>query len=89
MTPEYAKAQRRLYLKETAPIRKFLADPINAELQKQYEGVVDEFNLKIIAKQRNYQTFDDVMEYLAEILFGRDVILRQNKRLTRTILFYM
>ena len=89
MTPEYAKSQRKAYLKDTAQIQKFLADPINVEHQRQYEIVVDEFNLKIIAKQRNYQKFDDVMEYLAELLFGRDVVLRQNKKLTRTLLFYM
>ncbi len=89
MTPEYARSQRRTYLKDTAQIQKFLADPINVEHQRQYEIVVDEFNLKIIAKQRNYQKFDDVMEYLADLLFGRDVVLRQNKKLTRTLLFYM
>lgn len=89
MTPEYAKAQSRNYLKDTAQIQKFLADPINIEYQRQYEIVVDEFNLKIIAKQRNYQKFDDVMEYLADLLFGRDVVLRQNRKLTRALLFYM
>jgi hypothetical protein len=32
-----------------------------------------------------------VMEYLVELLFNRDPILRQtkHKRLTRTVLFYM
>ncbi len=91
MSDEYAKAQRRKYLKETAQIRVFLAAPENSELLGMYESVADEFQLKIIAKRRAYQTFDEVMEYLVDLLFNRDPILRQHahKRLTRAILFYM
>lgn len=91
MSAEYAKAQRRKYLKETAQIRAFLAAPENLELLHVYESVVDEFELKIIAKRKDYQTFDDVMEYLVDLLFNRDPVLRQHahKRLTRAVLFYM
>jgi hypothetical protein len=91
MTDEYAKAQRRRYLKETAQIRDFLAAPENLELLRMYESIVDEFQLKIIAKRKDHQTFDAVMEYLVDLLFGRDPILRQHahKRLTRAVLFYM
>lgn len=91
MTAEYAKAQRQRYLKETAQIRTFLAAPENLDLLRLYESVVDEFQLKIIAKRKNYQTFDEVMEHLVDLLFGRDAILRQrnHKRLMRAVLFYM
>ena len=91
MSDGYAKEQRKKYLKETAQIRTFLAAPENLELQRMYESVVDEFQLKIIAKRKNYQTFDEVMEYLVCLLFNRDPILRQHahKRLTRAVLFYM
>lgn len=91
MSDEYAKALRKKYLKETAQIRAFLAAPENLELLRMYESVVDEFQLKIIAKRRDYQTFDAVMEHIAELLFSRDPILRQytHKRLTRAVLFYM
>ena len=91
MSADYAKAQRRKYLKETAQIRAFLSAPENLELLRMYESVVDEFQLKIIAKRKDYQTFDDVMEYLVDLLFNRDVVLRQHahKRLTRAVLFYM
>ncbi len=87
----YAKAQRQRYLKETAQIRAFLAAPENFELLRLYKSVVDEFQLKIIAKRKNYQTFDHVMEYLVDLLFNRDAVLRQrdHKRLTRALLFYM
>lgn len=91
MTADYARAQRQRYLKETAQIGAFLAAPENLELLRLYESVIDEFQLKIIAKRKNYQTFDQVMEYLVELLFSRDAILRQreHKRLTRAVLFYM
>lgn len=91
MTEEYAKAQRKRYLKETAQIRAFLSAPENLEMLKMYESVVDEFQLKIIAKRTDYQTFDAVMEYIVDLLFNRDPILRQqaHKRLTRAVLFYM
>lgn len=91
MTVEYAKAQRKKYLKETAQIRTFLAAPENLDLLHLYESVVAEFQLKIIANRQDYQTFDKVMEYLLDLLFGRDPVLRQHKhkRLTRAMLFYM
>lgn len=91
MTPEYAKEQRKRYLKETGQIKAFLEAPENYDLLQLYESVVDEFQLKIIAKRRDYQTFDAVMEHLADLLFSRDPVLRQHahKRLTRVVLFYM
>lgn len=89
MTDEYARAQRKRYLKETAQIQAFLAAPENFELLRKYEAAADEFSLRIIAKRKDYQTFDRVMDYLADLLFSRDPILRKNKRLTRAVLFYM
>lgn len=91
MSAAYAKELRQRYLKETAQIKAFLAAPENVELLHLYESVVEEFQMKIIAKRKNYQTFDEVMEYLVDLLFGRDAVLRQHahKRLTRTVLFYM
>ncbi|KAG8150810.1 ABC-three component system protein [Burkholderia catarinensis] len=91
MSAEYAKVLRRKYLKETAQIGAFLAAPENLDLLRMYESVVDEFQLKIIAKRKDYQTFDAVMEHLVDLLFNRDPILKQHahKRLTRAVLFYM
>jgi hypothetical protein len=91
MSADYAKALWKKYLKETAKIGAFLAAPENLELQRMYESVVDEFQFKIIAKRKDHQTFDDVMEYLVDLLFNRDPVLRQlaHKRLTRAVLFYM
>jgi hypothetical protein len=89
MSNDYAKLLRRRYLKETAQVKVFLAAPENEELLRMYESVVDEFQLKIISKRKDYQAFDEVMEHLLELLFGRDPLLRANKKLTRVMLFYM
>lgn len=89
MSAEYATAQRRLYLKDTAQIKTFLAAPENDELLRKYESAIEEFQLKIIAKREDYQSFDDVMNYLIDLLLARDPLLRANKRLTRVMLFYM
>jgi hypothetical protein len=89
MSAAYAARQRKQYLKETSQIHTFLAAPENLELLTRYESVVDEFQFRILSKQKDYQTFDEVMEYLTDMLFNRDVVLRQNKRLTRAVLFYM
>jgi hypothetical protein len=89
MSAEYAKALRKRYLKETAQVKVFLAAPENEELLRIYESVVDEFQLKIISKRKGYQSFDEVMEYLLDLLFKRDPLLSANKRLTRVMVFYM
>lgn len=91
MTSEYAIAIRKKYLKETSQIRTFLSAPENMVLLRSYEAVVDEFQLKIIANRKDFQTFDKVMEHLLDLLFARDPVLRQtaHKRLTRAVLFYM
>jgi len=89
MTEAYAKAQRKKYLKETLSVKTFLAAPENFDLLRRYEAAADEFQLKIIAWRRDYHTFDKVLEYLVDLLFNRDPILRRHKRLTRGLLFYM
>ncbi|MBX3618302.1 ABC-three component system protein [Nitrosomonas sp.] len=91
MTAEYAQEIRRRYLKESRQIESFLAAPENFKYQQMYESIVEELQLKIIAKRKQHQTFDGVMEHLIDVLFSRDPILRQrgNKRLTRGILFFM
>lgn len=89
MSADYAKTLRKLYLKETAQIKAFLAAPENESLLRLYESVVEEFQLKIISKRQDYQSFDEVMEYLRDLLFARDPVLRAQKRLTRVMLFYM
>lgn len=91
LSDEYSRALRRKFLKDTEQIRQFLAAPENAPLLQLYETTVDEFELKIITHRHEYQSFDQVLDYLIDLLFARDPVLRQreHKRLTRALLFYM
>lgn len=89
MTAEYAKELRKRHLKDTAQVETFLAAPENDELQRLYESLIEEFQLNIIAKRKDYQSFDEVMNHLNRLLIERDPFLRANKRLTRVMLFYM
>jgi len=89
MSDEYAKAQRLRYLKETGMVDRFLSAPENHELLRTYESIIDEFQFRIISKRKDFHLFDEVIEYLTSLLFERDPVLRQHRRLTRSILFYM
>ena len=89
MSDDYAKRLRKNYMADCEQIRGFLAAPDNENILRSYEQVAEEFELKIIAKRKEYQTFDEVMNYLGDLLFNRDSILASNRRLTRILLFYM
>jgi hypothetical protein len=89
LSKAYALYQRKRYLKETHQIKTFLAAPENLPLLHRYETAADEFQNRILANRKDYQSFDKVMEYLADLLFDRDPVLRSHKTLTRVILFYM
>jgi len=89
MSLEYEAELTKRFLKFTPEIQCFLADPQNDHYLELYESVVDEFQFNIIAKRRDYQTFDNVLTYVLELLVGRDPILSKNRRLTRAMLYYM
>lgn len=89
MDKDYAANQKRNYLKETSQIATFLAAPDNLALTAKYSAIVDEFQNKILSKRKEHQSFNELMEYLFDLLIERDGILKSNKRLTRVMLFYM
>ena len=89
MSEPYAKKLRDLYLKDTQQIREFLADPDNEQIREFYESATADFQLKILAKKKAGDSFDELFEYLFDQLIGRDPILAAYRRLTRSILFYM
>lgn len=89
MTPEFAELLSKRYLCYTQRIEQFLADPGNVETLRRYEGAVEDFQFKIVARRRDYQTFDNLFNYLVDLLFKRDGILARHRSLTRAMLFYM
>ena len=76
MSAEFADQLSRRYLGRTAQIDDFLADPGNTDLLARYEATVEDFQLKIVAKRKDHQSFDDVFNHLVEVLVSRDGVLR-------------
>lgn len=89
MDAVYAEKLLKKYLKDSYEIQDFLSRAENAESLRQYLDATEEIDLKIASKRKDFQGFESIMEYLATLLFDRDVILKRNKRLTRALLFYM
>ena len=89
LSEEYANEFKKRFLKYTAEIERFLCEPENTAILESYNTAVEEFQLKIFAKYSSYKSFDDLLNYLFDMLFKRDVDLNRNKRLTRAMVFYM
>lgn len=91
MSEEFAEALSRRYLPYTARIDDFLAAPENAEIREAYDAAVEDFQLKIIAKRKDHQSFDEVFNHLVDTLVKRDPVLtgHQRRKLVRVMLFYM
>lgn len=91
MSKAFADELSRRYLGYTQPIEDFLAAPENADILRRYEATVEDFQLKIIAKRADHQSFDDVFNHVVDTLVKRDPVLsgRGRPRLVRVMLFYM
>lgn len=89
MSKEFADTLSKNYMLLTRQIAAFLADPGNSEHLKRYESAVEEFQLKIVASRSDFQSFDDLFNYLVDFLAKRDGVLSRRIRLLRAMLFYM
>ncbi|GAB2739995.1 ABC-three component system protein [Sinomonas soli] len=89
MSETFARTLADRYLVYTPEIERFLASPANTTSLRYYEAAVEEFQLKIVAKRSDFQTFDSLFNYLVDILVRRDSVLARNRRLLRAMLFYM
>ncbi|ACY13557.1 ABC-three component system protein [Haliangium ochraceum] len=89
LSGEFARYITRNYLKHFDVVEAFLADPINVHAHKAYLDAVDEFAGKLIAYRGNFETYDKLLDYLVNRLIERDGDLRAQKRLTRTVFYFM
>lgn len=89
MSDEFSATLKKLYFQEMAKVRQFLYDPINDRYKASYQEAVEEFQLNIVAKRSDFETFDVVFNYLFNLLVSRSGVLRSNRRLTRAVLYYM
>ena len=77
------------YIKEFDPIRAFLAAPENVNYVSFYEDTVADLQSLILSHKADRHSFDQILDRIQRLIFDRDYDLRQNKKLTRTVLFYM
>lgn len=89
MSPEFAEVLSKRYLRYTARIDDFLADPANADTRRAYDAAVEDFQLKIIEKRSTFSSFDAVFNHLVDLFVKRDGVLARHRRLLRAMLFYM
>lgn len=89
LSSDFADQLMDRYLRYEKQIRQFLALPENDETLRYYEAAVEEFQLKIVAKRKEHQSFDEVFNHLVDVLAGRDAILAARRSLVRAMLFYM
>jgi len=89
MSEEYASLLTKRFLKYTDLVKDFLSAPSNAQYLAAYEDAADDFQMNVVAKRREYQSFDEVMNRIRELLFSRDSVLRRHRKLTSLMLFYM
>ncbi|MEX1028240.1 MAG: ABC-three component system protein [Candidatus Paceibacterota bacterium] len=85
----YFSKQIRPAMVDFPPIRSFLAHPDNRPFQKLYDETVDELEAKLDAWNEPDVTYERVLEVLVSRLFSRDFDLRQHRKLTRTVIYYM
>lgn len=70
-------------------IRQFLAHPENGPFQKLYDDTAKELEAKLDAWNEPGVAYERLLETMISRLFNRDFDLRQHRKLTRTVVFYM
>ncbi len=88
LSEEYADRIKG-YIKDFGPVQAFLAAPENGTYLRYYEDTVEDLGGFILAHRQERHSFDQVLEKLFKLLIDRDYDLRINKRLTRTVFYYM
>lgn len=85
---EEIRPLRKLYLKDTTEIDRFLASPLNKDLLDKYIEATAELNERLPYLKNLHGSFMGAYYSINDILLG-DSSLRKNRRLTKSVLFYM
>ncbi len=86
---EYFRRQIQPKMVDFPAVRKFLGHPDNQPFVKLYEDTAAELDAKLDAWATPDEPFEKLFEVLLMRLFDRDVDLRKNRKLTRTVVYYM
>lgn len=77
-------------IKEFNEIEKFFKSPKNRKLTKQYDNTISDIQSKILVKRDEYNTFEEILEYLYDyMLNAHELVLKNDRRLIRVFLHYM
>lgn len=86
---EYFKKQMQPAMVDFPSVRRFLGHPENQPYVRLYEDTASELEAKLDAWAEPEIPFERLLEVLIGRLVDRDVDLRKNRKLTRTVVFYM
>jgi hypothetical protein len=70
-------------------VHPFLGAPENAAFLRHYEDMAVDLEAFVLALRQERHSFDQVLDRLFRLLIDRDYDLNANKKLTRTVLYYM
>jgi hypothetical protein len=70
-------------------IKKFLENPRNKTLREQYHSTADEIKAKLIQKRGSFNTFDDVLTHMYDLIVDDNPHLKHRRRLAHVFLHYM
>lgn len=88
VSEEDIKPLRKLYLKDSAEIDRFLASPINQDLLEKYVEATSELNERLPHLKKLHGDFMGAYYAVNDILLG-DASLAKHRRLVKSVLFYM
>lgn len=80
---------RKLYLKDTRVIDKFLSSPMNEDLLHKYGEAIEELNVRLPSLVRLHGGFMGAWHAIYDIMVNHEEVLRRNHRLVRAVQFYM
>jgi len=89
MRDDYFNRQIRPKMVDFKSIDRFFGLPENQPLVKLYEDTADELEAKLDAWSDPNVQYERLLEALMSRLFARDIDLRKNRRLTKTVVYYM
>lgn len=89
LSADYDSYIRRNSLVHFKPIQDFLKNPRNEEFRDLYHDTADEIKQKVIAHSAQFDSFDDVLTYLFDLITEGNPLLRRKRKYVSAFLHYM
>jgi len=90
LSQDYFNGIFKKSMNDFSKIETFIKNPKNEEIQNFYDNTIDDIQSKIIVKRSEFNTFEEIIEYLYDFVFQNHLNeLKNDRRLIRTFLHYM